>query len=61
MFKLASSFLTNCFKVSSSSVQLIREFKTKGEYFRRLGYEYNKIYKGGLIPVLKFTLIPKKT
>lgn len=26
---------------------LTRGFKSRGDYFRNIGYEYNKIYKGG--------------
>jgi hypothetical protein len=33
--------------LSKISFQQVREIKTKGEYFRRFGYEYDKIYKGG--------------
>ncbi|RNA34469.1 39S ribosomal mitochondrial [Brachionus plicatilis] len=31
---------------------LTRGYKTRGEYFRNIGYEYNKVYKGGLLPRL---------
>jgi hypothetical protein len=48
MLKL-NSFLNGLAK--STIVQPVREFKTKGEYFRRVGYEYNKMYKGGKIDI----------
>lgn len=47
MFKLASNLGKKLIAQQSPSVQIVRELKTKGEYFRRFGYEYNTIYKGG--------------
>lgn len=46
MFKI-STFLSILPDIAS---QAIRGFKTKGEYFRRYGYKYNKHYTGGLLP-----------
>lgn len=49
MLKL-TSLVTNVLKSTNQTLcTTIREFKTRGEYFRRFGYEYNKMYKGGTI------------
>jgi hypothetical protein len=52
MFKFAHNIFKNSNKYLNETFTVTREFKTKGEYFRRLGYKYQNIYKGGLLPRL---------
>lgn len=53
MFKLGS-FLTSICKGALEAVNVnlrqVREFKTRGTYIRRYGYEYANTFKGGLLP-----------
>jgi hypothetical protein len=52
MFKLVPNILNQSKKYIDDTFIVIREYKTKGEYFRRFGYKYQNIYKGGLLPRL---------
>ena len=49
MFKCIPDILNNSNKYINN---VIRGYKTKGEYFRRFGYKYQNVYKGGLLPRL---------
>jgi hypothetical protein len=53
MLKISSllSSLTQAPKPAlDSCLQVVRSFKTRGEYFRRFGYKYNQHFTGGLLP-----------
>lgn len=52
MFKIVTTFLSQTFEASQTV--FTRGIKTRGEYFRRIGYKYDNIYKGGnsIFPVL---------
>jgi large subunit ribosomal protein L51 len=41
------TFLNNIFK---NEISIIRGLKTRGEYFKNIGYAHSNIYKGGLLP-----------
>lgn len=48
MFKFVSSIITKTNELANVTlVQAYRGIKTKDEYFRGIGYKYDKMYKGG--------------
>jgi hypothetical protein len=51
MFKLTSTILKCLSQEKKNTLDVcynsIRELKTRGEYFRKFGYKYTELYKGG--------------